>query len=137
MKINRPASGATVNIPTIPGVLWNPFRMGDSGREEQHRDAVVTTHRAWMAARNVGAHHFLQREGGLAVAVPAIAPRGRDRDRVGSEAWEAAHRVAAAGRGVSVIRLECTPACARHARKGTGCHGFAVAEAVRRRLRQS
>ena len=131
VNIMRPSNQ---HIPTYPGVLWNPFKMGESGRDEKHRDAAVGAHRAWMRARNVPARCFMMERGGLAAAVPAIAPSGANGGKVGSSAWQAAHAVAVAGRRMDVIRLECTSACARCARGGGGCHGFALAEAVRSRL---
>ena len=119
------------HIPTYPGMLGNPFRMGKSGRDEEYRAAVITAHAAWVTARNVPAMNFMQRRGGLLAAVPAIEPSGGNGRRVGSEAWEAVSCIAARHRGVRCIRLACTRECREHARSGGGCHAFALAHALR------
>ena len=118
------------NIPTYVGMLANPYRMGANGHDEAYRNAVVSAHAAWAKARNVPARNFMRHRGGLKDAVDAIEPRVTDGHRPGSEMWAAVAAITSRHRGARVIRLKCSPECARFALGGSGCHGFTVKAAL-------
>ena len=114
---------------TRSGQLGNPYPEGGT---DAVREASVRVFAAWMYAKRTLAYQLMASQGGLRCAVPEINPVWPLGRRKGGAVWAALHALGRRALEGRVVRLECTAECEEAAGRGGGCHGFVIADELRR-----